>query len=534
MFLKKLSALVASALIVSLASPMLAYADVLGETKVKYFTPEVLFDIQQGDVTNQNPNENGLVCDPESNEPCDSNSDTAKPVDAHVGIENFVKRLYNVALDRDYDPDGLVYWCDKLEGFNSDGLTIFRGFTVSDEFIGRNLTNDEYITILYKTFFDREPDEDGFKYWEDKLVKEGQTRDQVLQGFANSYEWANMCASFGILSGGTQKANIENPYVSEGCKGFVTRLYNLCLDREPEEAGLEYWTKDVARLNISGKECAKGFFESDEFTAKAALMEDEDLITLFYMVFLDREPEEEGMEYWLERIQLGSRVEVLFNGVSDSYEFKDICDENGIYAGPSIKMEVVGGYDEDFLRFVKYYGSYGMEVLEEGAKNLQPKLTYKYSDVKGSERIDKELEIPVKDIAAIEKFFDEHFNENWTVEMKAAYCFYWIHQNMIYAYGGVVAPTYCVAALEKKYGQCAQYNGSMVEILCYLGYDACLVRGTRGSSAPGSQHYWGELYVNEETYVIEVGNDYSDGSWNYFFVPYSYTKKFIICGVVQG
>ena len=49
--------------------------------------------------------------------------------------------------------------------------------------------------------------------------------------------------------------------------------------------------------------------------------------------------------------------------------------------------------------------------------------------------------------------------------MKVAYTFYWIHENMIYARGGSVAPTFCVAALQKKYGQCAQYNGALVEML---------------------------------------------------------------------
>lgn len=623
---KKILAIIASMLIVTMSSSTLVFADVAQETKVKYLTPEVLMALEEGlgsendtknpeevadftetetEVSDETTEEETTETTEASEEPeadvsktedaitdvsdieaaetevyeestevsvveeetsfdedeiiapseeilevtetnylvdaslatptTDGSITSALKVDPNItGTAGFVARIYVIALERQYDQQGLDFWCNELSDYKSTGLRIFQRITDCPEFKERQLTDDEYLKVLYTTFFDREPDGDGFKFWQDKLANDPlYTREFVLNCFVDTEEWANICASYGILSGGNHKATVSNPTVSEGCVNFVQRLYSTCFGREADEAGLNHWCREISNLNYTGKYTARYFLTSAEFRELSKDMTDEELITVFYHVFFDREPDYYGMDYWLGEISLGSKIEILFNGFSDSAEFKEICDKNGIYAGPSIPLTVTTVVDSGFKKFLQSYCNYGMKVLESA--ELQPKTTYRYSDIQSSERKDYEYNIPTKDIAAFKNFEAAHFDDTWTPAMKVAYMFYWVHENMIYARGGQVAPTYAVAALERKYGQCAQYNGVLVEYLCYLGYDACLVKGWRGRTGPtGAQHYWGELYVNGETYVIEVGNRDSDGSWNYFFVPYSYTRKYIVCGVVQS
>lgn len=43
------------------------------------------------------------------------------------------------------------------------------GFVFSQEMANRNLSNQEYVTMLYRTMMDREPDEAGLNDWVTRL-----------------------------------------------------------------------------------------------------------------------------------------------------------------------------------------------------------------------------------------------------------------------------------------------------------------------------------------------------------------------------
>jgi len=112
-------------------------------------------------------------------------------------VSNFVERLYLTALNRPYDVTGRDYWVDQIINKDASGSSIARGFFNSQEFIARGLDNEEFVTILYRVFFDREPDTQGFENWINAL-ENGATRSEVINGFTGSTEWTSMCARFGI------------------------------------------------------------------------------------------------------------------------------------------------------------------------------------------------------------------------------------------------------------------------------------------------------------------------------------------------
>ena len=291
------------------------------------------------------------------------------------------------------------------------------------------------------------------------------------------------------------------------------------------EDGLRYWTELLAKREIGGRDAAYGFFTSEEFKGLTANMDKAGLIKVFYTVFLNRVPSDQEVSYWKGLIAMGNEVAILYNGISGSYEFADICSAADIYLGDFKAMET-NVNDPNFASLVPWNMQEGIDNLSNAV--LIPKRTYKFVNIQGGERNYEEHVIPDADIQAIEAFAERNFSSSWSAAQKAAYTCYWLHYNMAYdVYGSNTADTFAVSAFVKKAGQCAQYNGALVEMMCYLGFDACLVQGKRMSEGyPSYQHFWGEVYVNGATYVLEAGNT-KDGNWHYFAVPYSQTKKYV-------
>ena len=223
-------------------------------------------------------------------------------------------------------------------------------------------------------FFDREPDETGLSHWTRQLTN-GKSREFVINGFINSVEWANLCLTYGITSGGTANPTItvtpgsvapssdsssapaSTPAVPvptpapvstevnvDAIRNFVVSLYNGCLGRYPDDTGLEYWTNKIASGEVTGKRAAEGFFYSREFLISLPTLTAEEVITRYYLVFLGRYPDADGMNYWRDVLINGGSADELFAGFADSQEFSDICQANGVPAGPHINVRNVQPY----------------------------------------------------------------------------------------------------------------------------------------------------------------------------------------------
>lgn len=116
------------------------------------------------------------------------------------GAQAFVNRLYTVALGRNQDPEGASYWLSRLGTGSVTGADVARGFLYSQEFLGKNISNEEFVETLYRTFFNRASDPQGKAQWVSQL-NNGAGRQSVIEGFINSVEWYQLCNSYGIPSG---------------------------------------------------------------------------------------------------------------------------------------------------------------------------------------------------------------------------------------------------------------------------------------------------------------------------------------------
>lgn len=114
-------------------------------------------------------------------------------------------------------------------------------------------------------------------------------------------------------------------------EAFSARLYEVCLGREPDEAGLAHWNTVLVNKERSGAQVAYGFVFSKEYQLKNA--SDEEYVEMLYNVFLDRPSDREGMPHWLNVLSTGVSREYVFRGFAESQEFTNICKAYNIERG---------------------------------------------------------------------------------------------------------------------------------------------------------------------------------------------------------
>lgn len=102
--------------------------------------------------------------------------------------------------------------------------------------------------------------------------------------------------------------------------GSAYRLYQAAFDREPDNKGLSYW---IARMDEgrSLNEVAAGFTASDEFARLYGQgPSPETLLTRYYANVLERQPDSQGMAYWLAKMSAGMNASEVLAQFSESTE----------------------------------------------------------------------------------------------------------------------------------------------------------------------------------------------------------------------
>lgn len=112
------------------------------------------------------------------------------PFWTYITITLWITSLYIDILGRDPEEEGLKYWEDQIKSSTQSPTQVIYFFLTSPELAQRNLSDDQFVVVLYHVFFDREPDEEGKNYWLGQIKTEG--REKVVEGFLWSDEWADM------------------------------------------------------------------------------------------------------------------------------------------------------------------------------------------------------------------------------------------------------------------------------------------------------------------------------------------------------
>ena len=134
-------------------------------------------------------------------------------MERNADINSFVNRFYEVCLGRRGDIGGQGDWVEKLAAGTYTGTVTAYGFIFSNEYIGKNTSNEEYVKTLYETFLGREADSEGLKGWATALNEGTKSREEVFNGFAGSIEFDALCQRYGIVRGEGVEGNTYTPVV---------------------------------------------------------------------------------------------------------------------------------------------------------------------------------------------------------------------------------------------------------------------------------------------------------------------------------
>lgn len=248
-------------------------------------------------------------------------------VGRRTGVDGFVYRLYAYALNREPDEGGLSDWKNKLTARERTGTEVAVGFFFSDEMKMRNLSDQDFVELLYKVMMNRGSDPTGKEYWLN-MLRNGVSRMGVFNGFAGSTEFAGICDQYGI-NRGTPEAT-EGRDKNYGATLFVARLYTEALGRGYDVEGLNDWCNRIVSRTWSVTDVSTtGFFHSKEFLNKN--LSNEEYVKVLYRTFLGREYDVAGLADWTGQLNSGvkDRDEVL-RGFSDSPEFAGIMRQYGL------------------------------------------------------------------------------------------------------------------------------------------------------------------------------------------------------------
>ncbi|NJM13553.1 MAG: DUF4214 domain-containing protein [Synechococcaceae cyanobacterium SM1_2_3] len=219
--------------------------------------------------------------------------------------QTLIERYYQAILGRASDASGLAFWMSESSRARSLGLDtkdVFRVmanvFFTGAEYLSRNRSDAQYITDLYRAFFNRDPDSSAVDYWTQPLTA-GLPRSVVLFSFLFSAEFEGAMQSlFGDTATRSEIATVGDFY-----RGFLNRL--------PDNDGFLFWLgrfrvaqcTNAAAVRTEVESISSQFLASTEYTNRQR--SDHDFVADLYYVFLRRGGDVTGFNYWVDLLNKG-------------------------------------------------------------------------------------------------------------------------------------------------------------------------------------------------------------------------------------
>jgi hypothetical protein len=215
-----------------------------------------------------------------------------------------LERLYHGALGRPSDGDGRMNYMQHLDNGMSlaeIGLAMLN----SPEFNGwvaqrtggqlpGQLTNAEFVEILYQRVLGRPSDAEGHAFWTYGLDIGAHTREDLLVSFTQSPEARVLFAEeTEVLWALNREANL------------IRSFYDVTFDRDPDIEGQTFWMQSLQN-GLSVQQMAQFFVNSDEFQAIITSRSTVQAVTELYRQGLEREPDAEGLAFWASHIDDGT------------------------------------------------------------------------------------------------------------------------------------------------------------------------------------------------------------------------------------
>ena len=202
-----------------------------------------------------------------------------------------VYRLYRATLGREPEEDGARYHTRQVLSGTSNLTHQSSEFYQSTEFQARcgATSNAQFVTLLYNNVLGRAPETAGLDYWSGKLDTGSMSRSQALLGFSESAEFISATETSSLLFSHAGRQAVWSD--------DVFRLYKVALGREPELAGMTYWSW-VLGGGTNLVDATQSFVTSPEFLWRYGDKTNADFVSLLYHNMRGQEPEPAGFQYW--------------------------------------------------------------------------------------------------------------------------------------------------------------------------------------------------------------------------------------------
>jgi hypothetical protein len=204
---------------------------------------------------------------------CDIGAFEFGPVE--VAAQAFVTRLYQTVLGRAPDPGGLAAFIAQIQQFGTVIPTVL-AFFKSQEFLSHQLTDEQFLTVLYHTFLNRDPDPDGLAAFLALLQTGCRTRDTLIAALSFSDEFRSL----------VPPVPVADPRIP-----FLAEVFAWTLNRPPDPGGFQSFLTQLQRSTAVST--ITQFLHSFEFTNPRRSAND--YVSALYLVFLGRPPDCGGL-----------------------------------------------------------------------------------------------------------------------------------------------------------------------------------------------------------------------------------------------
>jgi hypothetical protein len=225
-----------------------------------------------------------------------------------VAEKSLVSHYYRSILRRAPDGTGHGFWRADTERIAALGANvneawhaIAMAFFGGPEYASFGRDDWEFVSDLYRTFFNREPDAPGHSFWYQQLYN-GLPRGVALSAFMFSPEFAGFAQS--IFGNTTVRPEIDT----------VMDFYRGMLSRLPDSAGFAYWLQRFRAAQCQGAAAviaeadaiSAAFLHGGEYAARART--NPQFVGDLYNAFLRRGGDIVGVQFWLNHLLAGTKT----------------------------------------------------------------------------------------------------------------------------------------------------------------------------------------------------------------------------------
>ena len=389
----------------------------------------------------------------------------------------FVYGLYRNMLGKDPDPAVAEDYAKQLESGDISASGLFLQLAKRPDFDQDSLSDEEYVTLMYRALLGREPDEQGYKNWCGRIKLFSHT--YVLHGFAASDEFKKLCSESGMAPG--EVALAEPRDVNDSITRAVAPMIVSLTGKPADGMKLNELVMDIKDGKKTFQEAA---FEAAEYddVASAEMSEDE-FVNALFTGLLDRAPSDDEKNIYKT---------LLSEGGSRADAVRKLAASEGFFG----RFESMG-FGGNLRRIgSNYRKNDAWYHLEPSGKTYPVTNDVLLKLLDSCQSVLKEKGTSVDDIYkfCISDSAYKYMEKTKTLEE-------------LEEKGWTYFADY---AMHNYYSVCYYMAAQMDILLEQAGYQCRVVHATHGSG----DHYWNQIYINGTWTNYDVTNWWSNYTWD--------------------